>query len=198
MLKDNLLVMSNILETITGTSINLHEINIDNSILQEVKVNKNDILVHIGDCSSKIYFVAKGVLRAYYIDLDGNDKTKIFMDEGSACCDDELIVSAPSNVCIEALENCVLLAVSHKDFRDLIERNDTLKDMWIKALEMSLAYKIRRENDFLVKSATERYLDFKLMFPNLENRVSQKYIASYLGITPVSLSRIRRSIREVN
>jgi len=63
-------------------------------------------------------------------------------------------------------------------------------------LEKTIVYKMHRENAFLIKSATERYLDFKREFPLLEKRVNQSYIASYLGITPVSLSRIRRTIRE--
>lgn len=57
---------------------------------------------------------------------------------------------------------------------------------------------MNRESGFQIKSATERYIDFKKEFPNLEKRVNQSYISSYLGITAVSLSRIRRTIREEN
>ena len=57
---------------------------------------------------------------------------------------------------------------------------------------------MNRESEFQIKSATERYIDFKKEFPNLEKRVNQSYISSYLGITAVSLSRIRRTIREEN
>ena len=65
-------------------------------------------------------------------------------------------------------------------------------------LEQSMNKKILRENSLISKSATERYLDLKNEYPGIEKRVNQTHIASYLGITPVSLSRIRRVIREEN
>lgn len=68
--------------------------------------------------------------------------------------------------------------------------------IWNQLLQNSIRYKIYRESCFLTESATERYIDFKRRHPDLEKRVNQSYIVSYLGITPVSLSRIRRMIKE--
>lgn len=84
------------------------------------------------------------------------------------------------------------------DFKSIIASDSEVSKAYIWLLENSLAYKIHRENSFLIKSATERYVDFKRENPDLERRVNQKYIASYLGITPVSLSRIRRALKVFN
>ena len=66
--------------------------------------------------------------------------------------------------------------------------------MWIKMLEIGIQFKIDRQSSFLLKNATERYLNFQTLYPGLEKRVKQSDIASYLGINPVSLSRIRHHL----
>lgn len=68
--------------------------------------------------------------------------------------------------------------------------------IYIKKLEETIIYKMNRENGFQTKSETERYLEFKRSYYEIENRVNQSCIASYLGVSPVSLSRIRRTIKE--
>ena len=195
-MEDSFDTLIGIIENKYGFGIPKEILEATRSCFHEVKINKNEILIHIGTRQSKMYFVVTGILRDYYIDQEGNDKTRFFMSEGSMCGAEGLLISEPSAACTEALENCTLLSVNCKDFRDMLEKHSLLKDMWIICLEMSLKYKIRRENSFLMKSAAERYIDFKKDNFLLEKRVSQKYIASYLGITPVSLSRIRRIIRD--
>lgn len=164
----------------------------------EVKVKKGETLIHIGDSCKFLYFVVRGVMRDYYIDKDGNDATRFFNQEGSICGADGMFIDFPSSICTEALEDSLLLKCSYADFRGFIRDYSAFREAWTVALEMSLAYKIKRENCFLTQSAAERYIDFKRSNPELEKRVSQKHIASYLGITPVSLSRIRRAIRELD
>ena len=78
----------------------------------------------------------------------------------------------------------------------LIYSDEQLKNLWIMVLESGMRYKIYRENAFLVESATERYVEFRKRYPMLANRVPLRYIATYLGITPESLSRIRSAMRE--
>ena len=77
-----------------------------------------------------------------------------------------------------------------------IMSSEELKTLWIKLLEEGLRYKMYRENGFLVENATERYLHFRRLFPKLCERVPQKHIATYLGIAPESLSRIRKAMKE--
>ena len=82
------------------------------------------------------------------------------------------------------------------DFKSLIMSSENLKTLWIKLLEEGVRYKMYRENGFLVENATERYLHFRRLFPKLCERVPQKHIATYLGITSESLSRIRKAMKE--
>lgn len=83
-----------------------------------------------------------------------------------------------------------------KELKEYLLKEKVLTDIYIKKLEKTIIYKMNRENGFQIKSATERYLEFKRSYHEIENRVNQGYIASYLGISPVSLSRIRRTIKE--
>lgn len=159
-------------------------------------IDKGDILVYQEAVQKEIYFVTSGLLRSYYIDMNGNDVTRFFSKEGSVLCYEILFDHKPSNRSVEALEDCVVMAIPCNDLKNLIEDHIYCMKAYTKLLERKLEYKIQRESSFLLKSATERYLDFKKRYPKLEKRINQAYIASYIGITPVSLSRIRRTIAE--
>ncbi|OBA07434.1 hypothetical protein A9P44_09970 [Paenibacillus polymyxa] len=160
------------------------------------KIAKGDLLVHQGVVQKEIYFVISGLLRSFYIDVNGDDITRFFSKEGSVLYYEILFDHKPSNRCIEALEDSVVMAMSCNDFKKLIENHIYCMKAYTKLLERKLEYKIQRESSFLLKSATERYLDFRKGYPQLEKRINLAYVASYIGITPVSLSRIRRAIAE--
>ncbi|TQS00935.1 Crp/Fnr family transcriptional regulator [Paenibacillus ottowii] len=160
------------------------------------KIAKGDLLVHQGVVQKEIYFVISGLLRSFYIDVNGDDITRFFSKEGSVLCYEILFDHKPSNRCIEALEDSVVMSMSCNDFKKLIENHIYCMKAYTKLLERKLEYKIQRESSFLLKSATERYLDFRKGYPQLEKRINLAYVASYIGITPVSLSRIRRAIAE--
>lgn len=166
------------------------------AIFIERRLSKHEVLIQIGEKHKKIHFVISGVLRDYYIDQNGNDMTRFFIQQGGICGAEELLLNEASSVCTEALEACVLLSCSSDAFKKLITEENEFSKIWVKCLEISLIYKIKRENSFLTKNATERYLDFKREHSFLEENVPQKHIASYLGITPVSLSRIRKTMKE--
>lgn len=165
-------------------------------LLREKSLKKDEILTHIGSRQDLVYIVASGILRDYYIDMDGDDITRFFIQKGNICGGDRLLIDEPSSVCTEALTDCVLFEISICNFKKLISENSDCQRLWQKCLEYSLIYKIKRENSWLTKSATERYIDFRHNYPELEKNILQKHIASYLGITPVSLSRIRHTIIE--
>lgn len=161
-----------------------------------VSFSKKDIILKMGEPMNKVYLIIKGIVRSYYLDKDGNDVTKTFLQEMSFCIAESFFTSEPSEQGFEAIEDVEMLEFNVSELKKYIFENEILKDVYIMYLEKTIVYKMHRENAFLIKSATERYLDFKREFPLLEKRVNQSYIASYLGITPVSLSRIRRTIRE--
>ena len=195
---DNISIYLEKLKNNYGTNFSRDLIHKFAAVSSEITLKKNEVLIRIGDKSSYIFFVVSGILRDYYIDNTGNDVTRFFSREGSLCGGESLISNEPSAICTEALEDCILLRCPVSDFTEIIVSGSEAAKAYIWFLESSLAYKIRRENSFLIKSAAERYIDFKEENPDLEKRVNQKYIASYLGITPVSLSRIRRALKELN
>lgn len=189
---------SEILKRNYGINIPTGLIDKFSSVVSEINLKKGSTLIRIGEKSNYLFFVVSGILRDYYIDDDGNDITRFISQEGGICGGDSLISDEPSIICTETLENCILMRCPVLDFKKIIENDSDGIKLYVWLLESSLAYKIHRENSFLVKNATERYIDFKFENPGIEKRISQKYIASYLGITPESLSRIRRALKELN
>ena len=157
---------------------------------------KGSVIKSIGDKAESVAIVLDGLVRGYYIDADGNDITRGFGKNGSLCMD-EGVMGYEEYICVwEPLEESTLMLFDVKNFKSLIMSSEELKTLWIKLLEEGLRYKMYRENGFLVENATERYLHFRRLFPKLCERVPQKHIAAYLGITPESLSRIRKAMKE--
>lgn len=137
-----------------------------------------------------------GLARCYYIDDDGNDITRGFAPSGVMCMD-EGFFGYPDRICMwETLEETTIMFCNTSDIKGLIKENVAFKDIWIYLLEQALRYKIYRENGFLVENATERYIHFKKIYSDLSNKAPQKHIATYLGITPESLSRIRSAMKD--
>ncbi len=95
---------------------------------------------------------------------------------------------------IQALEDCELLVIKVEMIKELINKNKYWNDIYVSLLEKSYVEKEEREADFLFLDASKRYLKFKESNPDLIKRVQQQYVASFLGITPVSLSRLIKNL----
>ena len=158
--------------------------------------SKGEILARTGDKATTAGMVLSGVVRSYYVDADGNDITQYFAAEANWCIDSGMIGFDEMQANGEALEDTTVMLFDVKDMKELINSDEALKDTWIYALESGLRYKVYRENGFLVENATERYVAFRKRYPMLAKRVPQRCIATFLGITPESLSRIRSSLKE--
>lgn len=174
-------------EDILGKIVNMSMIRI---------VNKGEILRQVEDENKTAALVLNGMCRAYYVDGDGNDITRGFSIPGSLCMDEGLFGYPESIVTWETLEETTIMIFDVAQMKKNIMENDGLKNTYIMLLENALRYKIYRENGFLVESATERYLHFKKLYPMICENVKQHHLASYLGIAPESLSRIRKALRE--
>lgn len=156
------------------------------------KEEKNQIISRVGDINKNLYILLSGIIRLYYIDIDGNDVTRFFGMKG--CIRGGIGESLP--YVVETLEECEFLMMDWEKAKKLVGEDIYWIKIWNQLLQNSIRYKIYRESCFLTESATERYINFKRMYPELEKQVNLSHIASYLGITPVSLSRIRRTIKE--
>jgi len=158
--------------------------------------SKGEILVRTGDKAANSGLVLSGAVRSFYIDADGNDISQFFATGGCLCMDSGMYGLDESSASWEALEETTVMVFDTKLMKQLIMSDETLKNYWIESLESGLRYKIYRENGFLVESATERYLEFRKRYPELCERIPQQYIATYLGVKPESLSRIRSALKE--
>ena len=180
-----------------------YKISVDEEILGAVVnaatfrvIPKGEVISSIGDDTSTAGLVLSGLARCYYIDEDGNDVTRGFAPEGTICMD-EGFFGYPERICMwETLEETSVMFCKTADIKALIKENAGFKDVWIYLLEQAIRYKIYRENGFLVENATERYVHFKKLYPDLCKKVPQKHIATYLGIAPESLSRIRSAMKD--
>lgn len=159
-------------------------------------VSKGEILRQVEDESKTAALVLNGICRAFYVDGDGNDITRGFSIPGTLCMDEGLLGYSESIVTWETLEDTTMMIFNVSKMKKIILENDELKNVYIMLLENALRYKIYRENGFLVENATERYLHFKKLFPTICEKVKQHHLASYLGIAPESLSRIRKALKE--
>ena len=158
--------------------------------------SKGEMIARSGDNAETAGIVLSGVIRSYYVDKDGSDITQYFAPEGSWCIDSGMVGFDEMQANWEALEDTTVMLFDVKDMKALILADEWLKNIWIMSLEGGMRYKIYRENGFLVETATERYIAFRKRNPELAERVPLRYIATYLGITPESLSRIRSAMRE--
>ena len=180
-----------------------YKLGLDNDTLERIVmlstfriVEKGTLLRSIGDSTDTAALVLDGMARCYYIDGDGNDITRGFSVKGTLCMDDGMFGYGESLTEWETLTDTTLMIFKVAEIKTLINENDELKNTYIQLLENALKYKIYRENGFLVENASERYIHFRKMFPEICQTVKQQYIATYLGIAPESLSRIKKSLKE--
>lgn len=158
---------------------------------------KGKCLKHIGDEATKAGLVLNGMIRCFYIDGNGNDITRGFSIPGTLCMDEGMFGYLKSLTEWETLEETTLMVFPVEQIKNLIYEDDLLKNAYMLLLENALRYKIYRESGFLVENATERYIHFRKLYPEICANVKQHYIATYLGIAPESLSRIRKNMKEI-
>jgi len=155
------------------------------------KINKGETFINPGDAVLNFGFVLKGLFKLSYINNQNEENIKAFRSECQlVTAYAEYIQKIPSRTQIMAIEETEIAMISFQAFEKLIlEKPEWLK-LKLKITEEHFIIKDRREHDFLIKSAIERYEEFKNENPALAERVPQYLIANYLGITPVALSRL--------
>ena len=164
-------------------------------LLMPKKLRKRQYLLQAGDVCTTLAFVSKGCLRLYELDEVGRERILMFAVEGHWMTDVESWrARTPSLRNIDALEDSELLLVDNPSL-DALTLSAPKWDSYFKGvLEDAFKAAIVRISEFVGGSAEERYLRFLSTSPELSQRIPLHQIASYLGITPQSLSRIRRDL----
>lgn len=158
------------------------------------QLKKNDYLVAVGDRVHHVYLLIDGVIRVFY-SYEGNEYNKTFFIKGSFPTPiTALLSNSPSQLGFQALTNCQLIQFSYKSFRTLFEEHRCLESLMLSIMEREWVKKERHDIRMVTNDATSNYLIFREEYPGLENLIPQYHIASYLGITPIQLSRIRAQL----
>lgn len=166
---------------------------------QEKRYKKGEILMSEGEICHHTFFVEKGLLRMYSIDKNGKEHIIQFAPEKWIVSDrSSLYFNEKTKYYIDAIEDSEVILLQNDFFQELKEEfpyssknNEILLQKHIRNLQS-------RVNSLLAESAEERYLNFIKMYPDLLLRVPQWMVASYLGITPESLSRVRKELAKRN
>lgn len=164
------------------------------NICSEQIVEKNKDLHPVGHTCRNIYFVKKGLLRIYYY-KDGLDITESFEFEHSMVARaDSLFNAAPSQKGIQAIEKSTLIAINSALLFNLYDEHHDIERLFRKIFENAYVQTVHRIESLQFHTAEERYKNLLDESGEIISRVPLKHIASYLGITQVSLSRIRAKV----
>ena len=163
--------------------------------IQEKIYEPKSSLFEIGQVDSSLHLIIKGIVRYYYITDEGQERNHTFAAEQSlVACLPSFVEQKPFSFTIESIERTKTLVIPSSAINEMNTRNECWLRLRLRLMEHAALRRQKREADFLVSSAETRYLNFCSQFPELVNRIPQDHIASYLGITPVALSRIRKRI----
>lgn len=161
----------------------------------EIKLKKNDELQPIGHTCRNIYFVKKGIARIYYY-KDGTEVTESFSFEGSIIVRVEsLFLGIPSRKAIQIVEDAEIIAIQTPALFRLYDTFPMVERLFRKVFEKGYVEAVQRLESLQFHTAEERYSALIEDIPNAVRRIPLKYIASYLGISQVSLSRIRATVK---
>jgi CRP-like cAMP-binding protein len=165
------------------------------SLISIKQIEKGESFLNEGQSSRTIAFIKSGLFRYYYIDNKGNEFTKGFFVENSVLTSYSAILEKRSSYfTIQALENSEIEIIDYIKSQKLFVEHPCWNSFLVIQLQKALIMKEEREREFLLFDAEQRYRAFLQQFPNLEKRIKQHIIASYLRLAPESLSRIRKNI----
>lgn len=165
------------------------------SLFEEVQYPKGHLLFKQHEVDRTVYFIKSGMARAYYRTAE-SDVTFWFGKEGNSVFSyNSYINHTPGYESISLLEDTVLYRINHDQLETLYETDIHIANWGRKLIEKEIILVEERLISRLLLNASERYKNLMEHYPELLQRVQLNYIASYLGITPVSLSRIRAEIR---
>ncbi|HEY0297928.1 MAG TPA: Crp/Fnr family transcriptional regulator [Arachidicoccus sp.] len=167
---------------------------VQNSLYSKV-IKKGEYLSEAGKIIKDVYFLTDGICRVCYYNNKGDEFTRCFITENRFATDmNSFYNELPSAEYVEALTDCELVAFSKETFNYLRETIPALKDIFTKMTSAALMRKLKESQAMLSQDAGTRYLNFLEIYAGLANKIPLAAVASYLGITQSSLSRIRKNI----
>lgn len=176
-------------------NLNTQQIDLISKKATELDLKKDEYFSEAGKIAEQVGFILDGIIRVCYYNNKGEEITKYFIDENNLVVDMESFENEiGSNAYVQAITDCKLVVFSKKDWRELLDTIVGWDAIVHKIISKALRQKVERRSPLVSEDATTRYLMFLKIYPNVVNRIPLSYIASYLGITQSSLSRIRKNI----
>jgi len=177
-------------------NLNKTQIALIESKVTEKNIKKDAYYLEAGKIQREVIFLTAGVMRVCYYNNKGAEVTKYFFDENHFIADiNSFYQGIPTTEYIQAITDCTVLAFSKEVMQELSMTIIAWDSIVAKITAKGLAEKVNKISPMMSEDAKERYLSFFEKFPDLANRIPLSYLASYLGITQSSLSRIRKNIR---
>lgn len=175
--------------------LNQQQIDLVKYKAEEVSLKKEAYFSEAGRLAQQVAFVSEGILRVCYYNNKGDEITRYFIDEDNFAVDlNSYNYNIPSSEYIQAVTDCQLLVFSREDMAELSATIINWDAILSKITAKGLLDKVNRISPMMAEDAKTRYLHFLTKFPRLANRIPLSALASYLGITQSSLSRIRKNI----
>ena len=162
----------------------------------EQRIKRKEILMNKGSANDSLYFVVSGLLRAYCYNSDGKEITVMFARKDWWITDMNSFVNrSSSTVTLEAIKNSVVLKISYEGLNELFEEVPNFNTLWRILFQNAYCREQERVVQFLTHSAVERYQLFLQKYPEVASLITQRQLASYLGITPEFLSAIKANLK---
>ena len=158
-------------------------------------VEKGQIILWEGERAKILYFIIKGIVRGYYIDEKGDEITKCFSMENEFCSTEGFRTKKESSFTIETLERSNLIKIPYDVIYKIIESDEKIKNSVNNLYFKELEKVENRAKNLMLLNGEKRYKEFCKQYSNLQKRVELQYIASYIGVKPGSLSRIRKKLK---
>ena len=161
--------------------------------------DKGTILLHQGDIPDKCYFVLKGCIRQYSVDETGKESTyNFYTEEQSITIFNHHTIDKTSKYSLSCLEDCVLVVGDLSSEQDMYDTHPALETMTRKMIEANIGEINDNFANFIASKPEDRFKALLEKRPKLISRVPQHQLASYLGVTPESLSRIKKRFYKAN
>jgi CRP-like cAMP-binding protein len=167
------------------------------SLYQIRQYERGEYFLLAGNFSLDFGFVDKGLVRYFYTTFEGEEFNQTFKVENELVMSfTSILVGEPSNFSIQALEETSIHVTDYRNIQELYKRHPAWQELGRKIAEDNFIVKTKREEQLLLYSAQDRYKNFCKNFPHLLDRLSQVHIASFLGISPETLTRVIKKARE--
>ena len=171
------------------------ELDVLESVLVPMKFSKGEIILREGEVCRNIYYVERGLIRQFYFKNGKQITEHLGVDHTIFMCIESFLRQRPANLLVEALENTVLYGIPHDPLLALCAEDYEIEVMYRRLLENSLILSQRKADFLRFETANERYARLLKEHPEIVQRAPLSHIASYLLMTPETLSRVRANMQ---